>query len=112
MELTLRTVQNSSGEAAAAGVVTVDAIVRRETHTLGCLLQEHLRRDPDVASAAYVQDHPLDDCMRLRVTSADPKRSMVKAAMSAMAEVDACVDACRDGLGRADFAAAYHGSCA
>lgn len=78
-----------------SGVTTMDIVVQHETHTLGSMVELHLRRDPDVVSAAYVQDHPLTDAVRFRVTSADPVRSVRKAALSAIAEVEACADACR-----------------
>ena len=82
----------------AGSTTTLEMTVARETHTLGCLLETHLRRDPDVVEAAYVQDHPLEDAMRLRVSSADPAASVRKAAAAALAEVEECVAACRSGL--------------
>ena len=78
--------------------------VSRETHTLGCILEAHLRRDPSVTSAAFVQDHPLQDSIRLQVTGTDPAASVSKATVSAIAEVEAGVAACRQALRDGDFA--------
>ena len=91
-------VQRSSSEGDDGGISTVEALVGRETHTLGCLLETHLRRDRDVIFAAYAQDHPLEDRIRIRVTGRDPIACLSRAADAALSEVEAGADACRKGL--------------
>ena len=54
-------------------------LFKNENHTLGYLIQCELLNDPLVTFAGYINEHPLEKEIKIKVSSGDPMKSFTDA---------------------------------